>query len=308
MYFSICVPVFNRETTIIRTLESLRVQSFKSFEVIIVDDGSGDNTASVIEQYLMLQNNDERFKYFRKENGGKHSALNVGIAEARGEFFIILDSDDWLVADALERLHELCSMIANDDKFCGVMGRCLDYSTNRMIGDPFNILSDTGITSYFDYHFILAQKQKLQDSFEAIKCSILKKYRFPESTHIKFVPEAYVFDQIGIDYSLLITNQVFKYVEYMQDGMTLNPHFKQDNAAGFLYHYISRIENILVRKKMPYTLKIKLFVLFWWRYWECVSFDSDNHGPRIQTVPAGAYLVKYSIPLISKVFSFKYKV
>ena len=73
MYFSICIPSYNREHFISRALDSLVAQTFKDFEVIVVDDGSTDNTKDVAQFYQDKLD----LKYIKKENGGKHSALNV---------------------------------------------------------------------------------------------------------------------------------------------------------------------------------------------------------------------------------------
>lgn len=73
-YFTICIPVYNRKDTIIRTLSSIMTQNFQSYEVIIVDDGSTDGTDIVVKQYLD-EKEDDRYIYIYKENGGKHSAL-----------------------------------------------------------------------------------------------------------------------------------------------------------------------------------------------------------------------------------------
>ena len=122
MFFSICVPTYNRAYIIQRTLNSILSQTFKDYEVILVDDGSTDNTGDVVESYLCNEN----WHYIYKENGGKHTVLNEGIKQAKGEMFIILDSDDSLIPDALESMYVIWDGIKNKDEFCGVMGRGVD--------------------------------------------------------------------------------------------------------------------------------------------------------------------------------------
>lgn len=260
MFFSICIPVYNRKDTILRTLKSIINQSFESFEVLIVDDGSNDGTGKVIQKF-MKEVNDSRFHYYYKVNGGKHTALNVAIKTPQGDFFIILDSDDWLVDGALKVLHKYCQSVMGKDEFCGIMGRSMNNVTQEMIGYAFDLRKP--VSSYFDYHFILPQKMYVQDCCEAIKTRILKKYKFLEQAGMYFVPEAFVFDQIGINYKLLLTNEIFQIKEYREDGMTLDPNFKKKNVCGYLYHYISRINNVVLKKKMSFSLKIKLEILSW---------------------------------------------
>ncbi len=304
MYFTICIPVYDRRATVLRTLESVRAQSFQDLEVLIVDDGSTDGSGDVCEAYIKENGLDDRFRVFRKPNGGKHSALNAGIGLARGAFFIILDSDDWLTDGALEKLHGLCEQIAEDDSFCGVMGKSLDSSTGRMIGDPFDL--SRPVSSYFEYHFVMTQKMHVRDSFEAVKTALLKPFRFPEQPGMRFVPEAWLFDQLGIKYKLLLTNEIFQEKEYLQDGMTLDPDFKRRNACGFLYHYISRIENVVSKADVPASLRFRLLVLSWWRYWQCVDMDAEGKGPRVGRVTPLGRLVRLGSPVIEAVFRRRY--
>lgn len=92
--FSIVIPVYNRAATILPALQSVRRQTFRNFECIVVDDGSKDSEAlkAVVDGL-----GDARFRYVRRPNGGASAARNTGIDEARGEYVAFLDSDDeWL--------------------------------------------------------------------------------------------------------------------------------------------------------------------------------------------------------------------
>lgn len=95
--FSIIIPTYNRAWCIERAIKSILAQDFQGWEMIIVDDGSTDNTREIVEKYL----SDTRIKYFFKENGGVGSARNLGIKNAKGEMMVFLDSDDELVKEAL---------------------------------------------------------------------------------------------------------------------------------------------------------------------------------------------------------------
>lgn len=88
--FSIITPTYNRAWCIERAITSVLQQDFQNWEMVIVDDGSTDNTREVIGRYL----SDSRIKYFCKENGGAGSARNAGIRNVSGELIMFLDSDD----------------------------------------------------------------------------------------------------------------------------------------------------------------------------------------------------------------------
>ena len=95
---SIIIPAYNTEKYIYRAIESSIRQTYKNIEIIIIDDGSTDNTLKAAQKY----NYDKRVRIFQQDNNGVSSARNYGIREAKGEYIIFLDSDDWLEDDAVE--------------------------------------------------------------------------------------------------------------------------------------------------------------------------------------------------------------
>jgi glycosyltransferase involved in cell wall biosynthesis len=131
---SVFVPTYNRAHLLGRVFASLKAQSFKDFEWVIVDDGSRDNTAELVEGWQ--QTAPFTIQYLRKTNGGKHTAINPGVDMARGEFMVILDSDDWLAPNALERMLELWNAIPDKTHYSGVVGLCA-HPDGRVIGDRF---------------------------------------------------------------------------------------------------------------------------------------------------------------------------
>ena len=98
---SIIVPAYNAEKSLQRCLDSIAGQSFRDFEVIIIDDGSGDFTGQIADEYA---GRDERFVVLHKQNGGVAAARQDGIEHARGEFTLFVDADDYITPDALQEL------------------------------------------------------------------------------------------------------------------------------------------------------------------------------------------------------------
>jgi glycosyltransferase involved in cell wall biosynthesis len=301
MHFTILIPTYNRAHTILRTINSLIIQDFKNFEVIIVDDGSTDNTEELISKVILK--NSINLKYIKRKNGGKHTAINIGIENANGIFFMILDSDDYLEHSALSRLYQKSLLIINDDTFSGVMGRCVNIIDDKIIGKIFP--SEPYISSYVDFHFISGRKiGPFGDCCEINKTNIIKQYRYPENEMTKFVPEAYIFDQIGTKYKLLCTNEIFEYKEYLSTGISNDKKYKIKNNIGFLYHYISRIENVMNKvDNFPYLFKI----ISWWRYWESVKQDNLNIGPRLNKISFTGKIVKIAQPIITLIYRVRHK-
>jgi len=102
--FSIITPSFNRSHLILKALDSVVAQTYRPIEVVIVDDGSSDDTRTVVNNWIKSLDEDEELqaRYIRQENMGPASARNRGIAESSGKFLMFLDSDDCLYPDCLE--------------------------------------------------------------------------------------------------------------------------------------------------------------------------------------------------------------
>ena len=102
MTFSFIVPVYNTEKYLAKCLDSLLAQTCADFEIIVVNDGSPDNSQAIIDDYIARY--PEKVKGFLKENGGLSDARNYGIQKAGGEYFLLIDSDDYIHPDTLTQL------------------------------------------------------------------------------------------------------------------------------------------------------------------------------------------------------------
>ena len=100
MKYSIIIPVYNSEKYIEKCINSILEQTCENYEVIIVNDGSTDNSIEIIKQLLHEANID--WLVIDKENGGQGSARNLGIKYAKGEYLVVIDSDDYLMTTMLE--------------------------------------------------------------------------------------------------------------------------------------------------------------------------------------------------------------
>lgn len=103
MTLSVIVPVYNTEKGLSCCIESILGQSFADFELLLVDDGSNDGSASICDGYA---EKDSRVRVFHKENGGASSARNAGIEKAQGQWITFIDSDDWIEQDYFTALSD----------------------------------------------------------------------------------------------------------------------------------------------------------------------------------------------------------
>ncbi len=133
MEVTIFTPAYNRGDTLSRLYESLKKQSNKNFQWIVVDDGSVDNTRELIENWK--KENILNIIYVYQENSGKVRAINRGVELAEGEFFFIVDSDDYITEDAVE------TIILEGEKLPknigGMIFRKINIATGEITGKPY---------------------------------------------------------------------------------------------------------------------------------------------------------------------------
>ncbi|WP_455537647.1 glycosyltransferase [Terrisporobacter sp.] len=116
MLVSIIIPVYNAEKFIAKCLDSIKNQTYKNLEIILINDGSTDNSGEICEEYCK---SDDRFKVIHKKNGGVSSARNLGLSKVSGDYICFIDPDDWIEADMIEHLYELTQKYNCDMGICG---------------------------------------------------------------------------------------------------------------------------------------------------------------------------------------------
>jgi glycosyltransferase involved in cell wall biosynthesis len=198
--FTVFTPTYNRAHTLERVLFSLREQTFREFEWLIVDDGSTDNTSELIRDWQ--RKNEFPVRYYRQENQGKPAAFNRGVEEAQGEFFLLIDSDDGFVPETLEQFSRSWKAIPEKDRegFVGVTGLCMDQNGN-LVGDkfPFDPLDSDSLE--IRYRFKVKGEK-----WGFLRTEILRQYPFPMLPESKFVPEGVVWSAIARNYKTRFIN------------------------------------------------------------------------------------------------------
>lgn len=232
MHVTVFTPAYNRGYIIENLFRSLQRQSYQNFEWIVVDDGSTDDTQAKMQMF-QAELHSFPIRYFRVENGGKHRAINLGVKEATGKLFFIVDSDDYLTDDALELIvaHEASIPLNEKMQFAGVCGQ-KGYSAEIAIGKTF--LGETlDITTLERPAYGITG-----DKSEVFYTDILKKYPFPEIDGEKFITECVVWDKIAADgYKLRFFNHIVMICNYLSDGLTAqgNALFRKNPKGWGLY-------------------------------------------------------------------------
>src|SRR5262245_44018890 len=144
MLFSVIIPAFNRLALLKRTLESVWMQTFMDYEVIVVDDGSTDDTAS------WLQSQADRIRIFSQSNKGPGSARNLGANQARGEYLAFLDSDDIWFPWTLATFSRAIAQFAQS----AILGACLvDFvEETDLAATPASPMQALAYQDYFSSH------------------------------------------------------------------------------------------------------------------------------------------------------------
>jgi len=193
MLITVFTPTYNRAYTLQRVFDSLMTQTFlhDAFEWILIDDGSSDNTQHLIKSFL--QKADFKIEYIYQENRGKNYCHNKAITLAKGELFLILDSDDAITSNCMDVFWKHWQNLDNKIKkdIYGINCLCRDGYTNQLIGHKVK----EGLFS--DGYKWKHQNRVYFDGWGALNTEIFKKYLFPEIEGIKFIPEAYLWDGTG---------------------------------------------------------------------------------------------------------------
>ena len=123
---SIVIPTYNRAELLIRSLDSVKDQQYQPIEILVVDDGSTDNTAEAVRQWAEHNASDAlKLLYFEKDNGGPSSARNLGVRHVSGDYVYFFDSDDCMHSNLLK---DAVEVLQNEDSDCVVFG--FDYESD----------------------------------------------------------------------------------------------------------------------------------------------------------------------------------
>lgn len=241
---TICTPTYNREYLLHDLYKSLCNQTVNDFEWIIIDDGSTDDTEKTVNKWITVRN-DFPIIYIKKENGGKHTALNIGIEEAKGDFFIIVDSDDYLSEDAVEIIHREFEKLP-EAKYAGI-GFNKIFENGDIVGKTFS-----GI--YVDASNLERSKYSIEgDKAEVFFTKVIKKYRFPVFENERFLTEALLWNRIANDgYKIRWINKGFYVCRYQENGLSMNNGDLKSYEGYSLY-----IKELLTYNQISMIEKIK---------------------------------------------------
>lgn len=278
---TILTPTYNRAAYLKKLYRSLVQQTEQNFEWLVVDDGSTDETQELL--LGLAEENKVRMRCLRQENGGKHRALNYGIAQIDTELTFIVDSDDFLPENAVQTIlsyHEkygksyLQSVEMADTKSCaeerGEKGtEAHKNDTNvRLCGYSFLRCHADGKvnTAYFPENELIGTYRDVRinggidgDKAEVFYTKILRQFPFPEFEGEKFLPEDLVWMQMSGPYQMVHINENIYICDYLESGLTrTGRRMKIYSPRGMMLRSRVYLEDSGVRLK----IRLKMMMLY----------------------------------------------
>lgn len=213
---TVFTATYNRKDTLERLYISLTQQTCMEFEWIVIDDESSDLTQKFMNK---IQHSDNLFSifYVKQEHGGKHRAINKGILLAKGRYFFIVDSDDYLLPQSIETVKKWIDMIEGREDLAGVSGLKV-YPDGNITGEHPDIRKD----AFIEASNLERYRLKLNgDKAEIYRTKVLRNYPFPEIQGEYFMTERICWDAIAADgYKLRWYNTPIYVCEYLEDGLS----------------------------------------------------------------------------------------
>ncbi len=243
---TVFTPTYNRENYLIQLYNSLLNQEFKKFEWLIVDDGSTDNTNKLIEKFK--KENKIEINYLQQKNSGKHVAFNKGVANAKYNLFMCIDSDDYLVNDILGHIYTIWQNIQNErDDICGILAHRGKNIKETMFGEKFS----------HPYNFSTIKNEMKDNFFETTmiqKTEVLKLFPFPKFDGENFITEDVIWRKIDKQYVYYIVPEVWTICSYLENGLTNSINifnYPKGEAEYFKVRYLS--EEKIINKLKEYA-------------------------------------------------------
>lgn len=253
---SVIVAIYNSERTLRHCLDSLRDQTLRNIEIILVDDGSTDDSAQICDDYASL---DSRFRVIHKQNGGVSSARQCGIDHARGKYVIHADPDDWVELTMLEELYAkaeettadmvICDYFYNDEKqqiYCRQCPSALDHIT--VMKDMFKHLHGSCWNKLIKRDIYCKYNVKFPQNINCSEDLIFNVRLVANPIHISYLPKAYYHYMHEINSNLLTKKYIYGEESYRLDQQ-ITTILAQDIPDNIYKKYICPLWNYQVMCK-----------------------------------------------------------
>lgn len=226
---TVVVPVFNGEGYIINILRDLHCQTFGPVEFLIVDDGSVDGTANIIEKFIS-DSSDERFTYLHQSNSGVSAARNLGIHSANGEYILFIDGDDSI-----------------DSDICSAYYREIFRNQTDIEFFPFQTVQKTTAISRENSSFILTKKQLNYGKYSSrhiLNSENILKLVFDfkiQGYPFGYISKTSLWKKINFDTEVSLAEDLFALIQILLEKKSLKIHINKTGK----YRYVMREDSVL---------------------------------------------------------------
>ncbi|WP_299436927.1 glycosyltransferase family 2 protein [uncultured Aquimarina sp.] len=212
---TVFTPTYNRAYCLHKCYESLIKQSNQDFVWLIIDDGSTDDTETLVASWIKDEKIDIQYHY--QKNLGMHGGHNAAYRLTETTLNVCVDSDDCIGEEAIEKILVAWEKIKDKPEYAGLVGLDADPE-GKIIGTKIpEHIKETTLYDLYNVHKVLGDKKLVY------RTEVVKKYpAYPIFEGERFVPLGYLYQLIDQDYKLLPINEVLCEVEYMEDGSSMN--------------------------------------------------------------------------------------
>ena len=251
-FFSVIIPLFNKEKFIEATLKSVLNQTFIDFEILIINDGSTDNSATIIEEF-----DDPRIRYFLKENAGVSSARNDGIEKAQSNYISFIDADDYWYPDFLEEMFKIIQNYPQQKAFSAA----IEIETSKkVIPASYSIVrtNDCEIVNYFT--------ASSKETVICTSCAVFHKSIFEETGNfditVKSGQDTDLWIRLGMNYPVVFSWKILARYIYDENSLSKNKNYlnKKINFSKFEQQEKTnpRLKKFLDLNRFSLAIKSKL--------------------------------------------------
>ena len=251
---TVITTTYNRDYCLHQVYESLLRQTSNDFLWLVIDDGSTDKTKDLVQKWI--DENKIEIQYIYKANGGMHTARNKAYENVETELNVIIDSDDWMTDDAVEKIVSFWDKNKNE-KYYGMVTNNVTPK-GQLVGTPLpNNVKACTLTALTGKYKVAGDKKLV------LRSDLAKLYPYPEFDGEKFYPASYKFRFLDLKYELLILPEYTCVVDYNEDSMTYSKFAQYRNCAKGFAHYrnemmgISKSPKFIVKNMIHYVAESK---------------------------------------------------
>lgn len=248
---TVLTVTYNRAGFLKQCFDSLCAQTCKEFEWLVVDDGSTDETQKVVEEF-QKGNTGFPIRYYKKENGGKHTGLNYSHPYINGKWTIMVDDDDTLTEDAVETILVYCAKYGSEEKI-----GCLSFqkgNTEKVAFVDWGESTDV-VSNAIDFRI---NRRLYGDCAEVIKSEVIKKYPFPQFEDERFLPEDHLWIHSAYAYDTVYIRKIIYIAEYQAEGLTKSgKRMRLKNPLGGVYSC-----GLYLNRRFKFAVRFRRAILF----------------------------------------------